>query len=144
MNQCLQKQPSSPHLPLPDYVDSAAVLDEIRAGARLTYHPYHPYHPCHPYHPYHPYLPYRCAPHGCRRQPPKAGAGRRRYRRVGVGAIDAQLPRPDGGAPAQLREATPSRCEGGQGGQGGQGGSQLEPSRFLGGHARHNYWRATC
>ena len=113
MNQCLQKQPSSPHLPLPDYVDSAAVLDEIRAGARLTYHPYHPY------------LPYRCAPHGCRRQPPKAGAGRRRYRRVGVGAIDAQLPRPDGGAPAQLREATPSRCEGGQGGQGGQGGDGL-------------------
>ena len=32
----LQKQPSSPHLPLPDYVDAAAVLDEIRAGARLA------------------------------------------------------------------------------------------------------------
>ena len=48
MNHCLQKQPSSPHLPLPDYVDSAAVLDEIRAGARLTYHPYHPYHPTTP------------------------------------------------------------------------------------------------
>tara|TARA_B100000795_G_scaffold172310_2_gene129946 strand:- start:93 stop:521 length:429 start_codon:yes stop_codon:yes gene_type:complete len=40
MNHCLQKQPSSPHLPLPDYVGSAAVLDEIRAGARLTHHPY--------------------------------------------------------------------------------------------------------
>ena len=36
MNHCLQKQPSTPHLPLPDYVDSAAVLEEIRAGARLT------------------------------------------------------------------------------------------------------------
>ena len=53
MNHCLQKQPSSPHLPLPDYVDSAAVLDEIRAGARRTYHPYPPYHThyaCHCYH----------------------------------------------------------------------------------------------
>ena len=51
MNHCLQKQPSSPHLPLPDYVDSAAVLDEIRAGTRLVQppvHPCHPYHPCHP------------------------------------------------------------------------------------------------
>ena len=28
MNHCLQKQPSTPHLPLPDYVDSAAVLEE--------------------------------------------------------------------------------------------------------------------
>ena len=36
MNHCLQKQPASPHLPLPDYVDSQAVLDEIRAGARLS------------------------------------------------------------------------------------------------------------
>ena len=36
MNHCLQKQPSTPHLPLPDYVDSAAVLEEIRAGARLS------------------------------------------------------------------------------------------------------------
>ena len=53
MNHCLQKQPSSPHLPLPDYVDSAAVLDEIRAGARRTYHPYHPYHTHHSCHCYH-------------------------------------------------------------------------------------------